>query len=278
MCIIAYKPKNQKYERDVLERCYLANNHGCGMSYIENGEVKIVKGMFKFEEFWELIRQVQENIESPIVSHFRVKSIGDIEEKNCHPFRIDAKHSVCHNGTIHAFAATNSKLSDTVLFNHNILKPMFAEYPEFYKTKFGRFLIEETIKERNKIVILDADGSCTIFNESAGEWTPEGIWYSNKSYLPPPIPKKKEKSIGNYFPSFGRNSFGRRNRKAKKEKPKSYHSSKDFINVEAQLLFLQDQKLTPKDINELNHFYAKQWCRRCRLKDLVSKGIVNAAY
>jgi glutamine amidotransferase len=250
MCCAIFIPQGSKLPKEHLEQAFKNNSEGGGFAYIENGEVKIQKGFFKFEEMWDAFNAVQQTNNAAKLCHVRKKSYGKIDAENCHPFQIDAQHAISHNGTVWEFSVANASYSDTSAFTLNILKPLFAEYPEFYKTKYGRWLIEEAIGSLNKMIILDANGDYRIFNESEGHWN-GAVWYSNKSYEPPPPPKKKskkhKKSVGWYRPRNG----------SKKKRIKGYR----YPN--------STNMLTQQQMNELTHKFG------LRMKDLARRGDVE---
>jgi predicted glutamine amidotransferase len=221
--------------------------------------------MFAFEDFWQTLNKIQTEIKTPMLVHFRIRSAGHVDEQNCHPFYIDEKHALSHNGTLHDFNNPKSPVSDTILFTHNILKPLFDEYPNFYKTKFGRYLIEETIGSYNKITILNNLGEIVIFNESAGEWSGE-VWYSNKSYLPVVVKTKKSHKDFRY------------NGRGKKQKASKYRSLEDILDEQQDILIIKGEILTAQQINKLTHYYRKEWGHKCKLKHLVRKEIVEPVF
>ncbi len=279
MCIAVFKPANQKLKKEILERCYKANGDGCGFAFPMDGRVEIVKGRMEFEEFWNRLDAIQNQGEFPMLAHFRIRSAGDISDENCHPFRINDQHALIHNGTIWDFNAANSKVSDTAVFCHNILKPLFQDYPDFFKTKYGHHLIEKTIGV-SRIIILNAQGEYVIFNESGGEWD-DNVWYSNKSYLPPP-PKKKNKNK-NYHYHARQGEPGGITGGIRKKKPHAYVALKNILHVDPNnpnndICLEAGDILTMQNISALTHHFKKVWkSRRCKLNTLVYKGIIGPA-
>lgn len=270
MCIIASINRNHQLSRATAAQCFVANSHGAGFAYIEDGRVKIQKGFKDFDSFWAAFEPIQETNHEPKLAHFRVCSAGVIDESNTHPFYIDENHAMVHNGTLHTFKNATAKISDTVIFNHNILRPLFEEFPIFYKSKVGQLLMEEAIGANNKLAILDSDGEIVILNESAGEWV-DGIWFSNRSYLPPPPPKKKEE----------KKYFYTRSDKRKNPKPVGYRAVDDIILIDSSkgdILIEKNALLTIQDINSLTHYYRRQWRSKCKLKNLVYKGIITPIF
>jgi len=186
MCIIAYKPKGATLTKSVLKNCYKNNGDGCGIAWPDDkGESIIVeRGLFGFRKLWNIYREIPKD--KPVLLHFRIGTSGEIDEKNCHPFLIDKKHALVHNGNIeNKLGDKDNTLSDTNVFVEKVLRPIFT-HPSFKKENFWssfsfKWLMENSIESKNKMVILGADGMATIYNESAGEWEKD-VWFSNKTY------------------------------------------------------------------------------------------------
>jgi hypothetical protein len=257
MCIIAMKPIGQQLDHDIMKRCYDQNGDGCGFAYIQNKKIEIVKGKMEFEKLWNQINDIQKNIETPVLVHFRTRTVGEVDEVNCHPFRIDDNNVMAHNGTIIPFSNWKSKFSDTILFLYNVLKPLFKRDPGFLKTDFGQYLLEESIS-MSRMIILNSDGSYTILNESryGGRWD-NNIWYSKDTYLPPPPPKPKKE-------------------KGKNSKTYIYKSLIEIENPKFELSIKKGQLLTAKELNNVCRHYKRVWgAKKCKVKRLRSNKIIE---
>lgn len=188
MCIAIYKPENKVISKVILEQCYQANPDGAGFMYVENKELVMKKGFFTFKDFWEAW-QPHEAKQAAI--HFRIKTHGNINEENCHPFMINKGLGFIHNGIISGFGFGDK--SDTYHFNEEIMKPLVNKYGNSILTNEAiKTLIESKIGY-SKFVMIDRHGNHTLFNESKGLWD-GGIWYSNSSYKPvvyAPLPVAK---------------------------------------------------------------------------------------
>jgi hypothetical protein len=183
MCIAVAKPRDIKVRKKVLKECFRNNPDGVGFAYPSKKEkkVEIHKGYFSFRQFWADYRKIQET-GCPMIIHFRIATSGKVDGENCHPWRINKKHALIHNGILaHKIDLEHEDVSDTGLFTEHFFKPIFAHGPALWLNPAFKWLIEESIGNTNKIAILSADGEIRIFNEKQGEWD-AGIWFSNKSY------------------------------------------------------------------------------------------------
>lgn len=183
MCIAVCKPKGVKIAKRVLKSCFRNNQDGAGFAYAcpEDGKVKIVKGLFTFRSFWENYREIDPENHATLI-HFRIGTSGKINSHNCHPWRIDEKHAMVHNGVLSSsLKLTCENTSDTGLFVERVLKPVFKDSQDIWKTDAFEWLVEESIGCSNKIAIMDCNGEFKIFNEIMGE-KEHGCWFSNKTY------------------------------------------------------------------------------------------------
>lgn len=183
MCIAIYKPAKVVLTKNLLKTCFNNNPHGAGFAFPnkDNRKVIIEKGFFKFREFWMRYRVVAK-LKRPMLIHFRVATSGKIDKDNCHPWRIDLKHALVHNGVLqHRLGLESNECSDTGQFVEYILKPTFEKNQKVWRLDQYKWMIEHSIGGGNKLAILDHKGRIVIFNEEKGEWHNDA-WFSNQTY------------------------------------------------------------------------------------------------
>jgi predicted glutamine amidotransferase len=177
MCIIAIQPMGVKIKENILKNCWDANNDGAGIMYVENGKVIVNREMHSFSDFMKLKRNA-DKLNTNIVIHFRIATSGGINERNCHPFKVNNDVYFCHNGILDIEVPNNSNINDTQIFNNAFMKGLPND---FVKNTAIMQLLEYSIGNRNKFVFLDSNGQFYILNENAGRWD-SGAWFSNDSY------------------------------------------------------------------------------------------------
>lgn len=177
MCIIAIQPLGVKIKESTLKNCWESNNDGAGIMYVDNGKIIVNREMHSFNEFMKLKKHA-DKLNSNIVMHFRIATSGGINEKNCHPFKVNNDVYFCHNGILDIEVPKNSNINDTQIFNNSFMKGLPNN---FVQNDSIMQLIEFTIGNRNKFVFLDSSGQFYILNENAGRWD-SGAWFSNDSY------------------------------------------------------------------------------------------------
>ena len=180
MCIIIYKPLEKTIDKEELKACWKRNDDGAGYSYVSDGKIVIHKELRKFERFWKHYKEtiVDTNLEKKkkIILHFRIKTSGNVDLKNIHPYRISNDVVLAHNGVItNIDVPLNSEYSDTYL----LCKTILAKLPkEWYKNNSILSLLEAYIGSGSKLAILDNSENIYLVNEEKGTWE-DGIWYSN---------------------------------------------------------------------------------------------------
>jgi len=186
MCIAIFKPAGRVLTEATLRTCFNSNPDGAGFAYINTDHlgVKRIK-MYKSMEFAPFYKQYERATriapDSAFLVHFRIKTHGQKDIANCHPFMIDEDTVFIHNGIIGGVSRHADK-SDTRMFNEEVLREM----PEgwLYNPAIA-MLIEEFIGA-SKLAVLSISGEGFIFNEKKGHWH-EGIWMSNDSYKERPV-------------------------------------------------------------------------------------------
>tara|TARA_R110000822_G_scaffold86028_3_gene200788 strand:- start:468 stop:1358 length:891 start_codon:yes stop_codon:yes gene_type:complete len=190
MCIAIYKPASKIISKETLEQCYNSNPDGAGFMYAEDKKLYTQKGFFTFKNFYKAYKQ-HETKQAAI--HFRIKTHGQINKENCHPFLINDSLGFIHNGIISGYG--DSDKSDTIRFNEKVFQPLVSKWGNLALFQDPMIQLIETTIGYSKLVFLDRHGNHTIMNEAKGTWD-DGIWYSNTSYKQP-----KPTMVGHYEPN-----------------------------------------------------------------------------
>jgi len=182
MCLIINKPKDAFFDDDFLKGVYNLNSDGIGVMYAENNALNIQRIVPRTEaealQFWH------ENIaHRECVVHFRMKTHGDIDLRNCHPYQVISAEEgyplyLVHNGILSTGNAADKSLSDTAHYIQDFLRPMLLKNPEFFMTDAFRQIISSHIGFSNKFVLMDAYGNTVTINRLAGVQH-NGAWLSN---------------------------------------------------------------------------------------------------
>lgn len=196
MCIAIYQPIGLCITDDHLLNCWNNNNDGAGMMYVDDeSKIVIFKELEKFKKFKKAFHKAVEDFpNSPFVLHFRIKTSGKVDRKNCHPMRVNRNLAFCHNGIInYVDVPTNSPISDTNIFNDEVLKGLPSDWLEndVIRTMVGKII------KTSKLVFLDSSKKVAIINEKDGTWD-EGLWFSNYTFRV----KKVKKYNNNYTPCY----------------------------------------------------------------------------
>lgn len=190
MClIIASKPNADKQPKENLLAAFKTNDHGIGISYVENKCLKTKKWLtsnfddhlIEFEDFYQFYVNLPK--EFPYLLHFRKSSAGTISQENLHPFEVNENLVMAFNGTISFFNYTKADKSDTAFLNDWILKDL-AELDQEFIHRYSTSTLLTHFIGSNKMVFLDSEGEFTFFNEFKGEWNSKetekkNVWFSN---------------------------------------------------------------------------------------------------
>jgi len=184
MCIIVVC-KEKLPELDTLKTCERNNNHGAGFAWVnKTGEVFWKKGIEKIEREYSFLKKLP----LPVVIHFRLASVGNIDRRLTHPFPISAAVSaeitgktktgvLFHNGT---WVDYKSIALQTLMLKPDSkpLKGLISDtrYLAWFVNHLG---VDVCNLLDEKIVILTPK-KIEVFGDFVED---EGVLYSNTSYL-----------------------------------------------------------------------------------------------
>lgn len=178
MCVIAIKKRGVEFPKDdSISAMWDTNSDGAGFMYAHKDKVIIEKGFMKLSDFQNAIKKVSKAIKKdgvnmtdiPMVLHFRITTHGGTSPQLTHPFPISSQErhlkaldltcdlGLVHNGIISSIT-TQVGLSDTATYIANILTPLAYMKNDFYMSKEGKTIMENTIGA-SKFAFLDKFGN-----------------------------------------------------------------------------------------------------------------------
>jgi len=175
MCVIACYESNFPESTDLISMESM-NPHGGGIAWIDNNKVYWKKGLTA-KDIIIMIKKGQ--VKLPMIIHFRIASIGKINNKLTHPFRCDIsdknklegstiKPILFHNGTWgdyldhlrESIHGTNHKIPDGDLSDSRVMAYLVARHGVNYMN---------LIDEDSKVTIMTPQGIIKF-----GDWFKEG--------------------------------------------------------------------------------------------------------
>jgi hypothetical protein len=164
---------------NVLTNCFNHNPDGAGFAYLtDDGDLVVEKGFFTLDSFLEAYKPHEDK---QALLHFRIKTHGDLSADNCHPFVVEDGMAFIHNGIISA-SRNHAVMSDTAVFNEDIVKPLVAQFGEgALENNVVKTLIEKYIGGSKLAFIDNKSKNFNIFNKELGNVANE-VWFSNFSW------------------------------------------------------------------------------------------------
>ena len=231
MCIAIVKPKDKTISKETLQTCFENNPDGAGFAYVKDKRIIIYKAM-DFNKFYEEYSS-HEN-ESNMLIHFRIATHGGVNLDNTHPFKLNDRMVLIHNGVISGYGEKKEGgLSDTRDFINKVIGNISYK---MWKSPYFRELVGHAIGG-SKLAILDNKGNTIIINKDKGVWD-DGVWYSNTSYKPKAIKPVTEDYDYDYY-HYGYYTYNRDTSKltASKAYNKSATTTRDYIEDDCKLLY-----------------------------------------
>lgn len=176
MCIAIVKPAKVEIATERLEICFHNNPDGAGIAYYDDyGKLKIQKGFFKFNKFLRAYNKVKEN--RKMLIHFRIKTVGDKNAANCHPFNIGGNSALVHNGTITSIKVEKERSDSSTLSSW--LSELNQKHPGFALETATLQILESLIKP-SRVAIMTPMRFILLNKEAWKE--DEGCFYSNDGF------------------------------------------------------------------------------------------------
>lgn len=184
MCLLITQSKiSPKLTHEWLKDFYSYNADGIGVMRSNNGNLIIEKILPKDAD--DFINFYEKHIYGyECAFHLRMKTHGNIDLANCHPYEIlnKSEHGIdlwlMHNGILHTDNKEDLTKSDTYHYIKNYLVPMLAKNPDYAFTESFNEIISDHIGSSNKFVIMDNLGRQAVINKDQGiYWA--GLWLSN---------------------------------------------------------------------------------------------------
>lgn len=176
MCILIHQPKDGCFESAQLQDFYSKNSDGFGAIVNLGSEVIVVKMVGSYAEIEDLYYNKVACHEAVI--HFRMKTHGDIDMDNCHPYEVTPGLWMAHNGVLATGNHANPKMSDTWHYINDYLKPLLTLNPDLIKQEAFLKMVGGHIGGSNKFAFMNQQGECFIVNRNSGI-DHNGMWYSN---------------------------------------------------------------------------------------------------
>lgn len=199
MCQIINNPTGAPLLKIRLETAFRNNRDGVGVMWHDRdtGRVQTLRGMYKFDELWDLHEMLQG---TPHAIHLRYRTRGPVGENACHPFPILTEEKdgldlyMMHNGTIDSMPSSKDA-SDTMQFAARLREKILAwDNPLDLLRPHVLEKMGQTIGN-NRLVFFASGGITSIVNAKTGwfECSEEGalemdtvdgmstpVWYANQ--------------------------------------------------------------------------------------------------
>jgi hypothetical protein len=160
MCLIIETKKDITIPKFVMEDMFQKNNDGFGFMFIKDGVVNGVK--YHSDDLDLLYSQYLALQEFEPFIHLRMKTHGDVNQENAHPYDCGNGVWLMHNGVMHECQGPDKSKSDTWYFANEYLRPMLdqvMDIPVFLRSRGFQALVASFIGSGNRIVIADSNGT-----------------------------------------------------------------------------------------------------------------------
>lgn len=186
MCLLINQPEGVSFSDEWLADFYQRNNDGFGYMYAEGNTLYYKKVV---GDLAAVINTYKEVSGRAAALHFRMKTHGNIDMENTHPYPVLTSDDgypiyLMHNGVLSSGNTSDLSKSDTWHYIKDVLRPLLVHKPEMFMEPAFQRLVEKDIGSGNKFLLMDAYGNTRVYNQGSGvEWeaTPNKpkAWMSN---------------------------------------------------------------------------------------------------
>ena len=217
MCLIVVGKKRDIKELD-FSRIWNSNSDGAGILIPHRTRPVVIKGLMKLKDFKSAFESIK--YQNDICIHFRQATHGAVSKSNTHPFRIDDKSYLMHNGILSGLGqAGDNGYSDSAHLAAILSKVDPKDRKDILRLVPGKY----AYVNRNNI---------TVF----GGFTEENnLWLSN-TYWKPYVYKGKHACNGS-------NNYGIYNHWD--EKKIDWDKESDYETIVARSTVNQDSQMNP---------------------------------
>lgn len=188
MCLLTFLPAGVRPDLQALANGAVLNDDGHGFAIVTTTGLLVRRGMNADRLIDEFAAARTRHPDGDALFHSRLATAGRIDVANCHPYAVggDQRTVLAHNGILPIRVRRRDPRSDTKLAAEELIPSLGS-----LRHRRTRRRLQQWMGPANKIVILTVDRrfrhTSYLLNEHAGEWA-NGIWYSNRDYLPSPDP------------------------------------------------------------------------------------------
>src|SRR4051812_43262332 len=122
MCLIIARPAGVDIPLELVKQSVRDNPHGWGIMYPENGQLVIKKGMLA-NDFIEAVKALDKD--RPALIHTRIKTKGEVDIRNNHPFQFNGTTAMMHNGSLD-IVIRDQQYSDTWHMAMDVVGPVLT--------------------------------------------------------------------------------------------------------------------------------------------------------
>lgn len=171
MCLLISHPADTQFDFSDIEDFYSYNKDGIGIMYSDSGVLRVVKLLPK-DALEAHTFYLEHAAGRDCVIHFRMKTHGDIDLENCHPYKVYGDGStmpvyMAHNGVLHTGNAADKSMSDTWHYIKDYIIPLTEDRPELLFDDTFVELLEAHIGSGNKFIFMNSEGQTSIVNRAA---------------------------------------------------------------------------------------------------------------
>lgn len=160
----------------LIDDIFFSNRDGLGVMYHTTRGNKVAKSLPKSVTQAREFIQAFPNDDRDLACHWRMRTHGDIDTDNCHPYKVEGSGWLMHNGVLSTGNSADESKSDTWHYCRDFLDGGVMEKVAHDEGFLA--LLADHIGSGNKFVMMTTDGRMSIAGYGRGIEV-KGLWFSN---------------------------------------------------------------------------------------------------
>lgn len=180
MCIIVLDKQGGSVTEKQIRNMFTRNGDGFGITPLD-GKTRNTFKVGNPRDVDEVLELWARHKDAPYTAHLRLKTHGEIDEINCHPYALFGNDTwLYHNGILNVVPEVDRKMSDTWHLVEYFLRPIGRRLFKYLEDPNFKLSLGKMIGATNKLVFVSPN-AVHIVNEGSGKWRADNnLWLSNE--------------------------------------------------------------------------------------------------
>jgi hypothetical protein len=177
MCILIHNTPKSNLTEAMFRDFIIRNGDGFGAAWSDGKKVHTIKLLDPTAKELAYVYNTHLKGKDAII-HLRMRTHGDIDFENCHPYTVSDHVVMAHNGVLSTGNHWDTSKSDTWHLIDRYLRPMLDKSPDLLFERSFQQMLGGFIGSGNRLGFVDAKRGVVVINRHSGI-NHKDTWFSN---------------------------------------------------------------------------------------------------